>query len=457
MRIGPFTITRQKAAGMDLITHIPPTVVGWWPVIREGFAGAWQRSMVSTIEDAATHPTFWACITLIAGDIAKCRPCLVVEDDNGIESEVTGASPYWPVIRRPNHYQNRIQFYSYWIISKLTRGNAYALKERDSRGVVTDLYLLDPTRVQPMVSPAGEVFYACGQDLLSGVTSENVLIPAREIIHDTMNALYHPLVGLSPVYACGHAAMQALTIMNNATRLFKNGSQIGGVLTAPGSISNDTAKRLEQHWEQNYAGEHNIGKIVALGDGLKFDAPKVLTAVDSQLIDQLKWDDEKIAATLHVPGYKVGVGPLPSYNNVEALTQEYYGQCLQILLEALELCLTEGLELKDPYEVEFDISALDRMDSMQKMDAATKGVIGGVLSPNEAREKFNLPPVAGGSSPYLQQQNYSLAALDRRDSAPPTPIPAQTPAVSTDPSLPAAKELDTGELLALVMRGLSAA
>ena len=61
---------------------------------------------------------------------------MMSEDSDGIETEVDNAA-YSPVLRRPNHYQNRIQFYTYWMLSKLCRGNAYALKERDNRGVVT--------------------------------------------------------------------------------------------------------------------------------------------------------------------------------------------------------------------------------------------------------------------------------------------------------------------------------
>ncbi len=463
MRIGPFTVnwrglfsrTQQKALpNPSFITTVPPSTVGWWPWVREGFAGAWQRSVVTPVEDAATHPTFWSCITLIAGDIAKCRPCLVKEDANGIESEADNPA-YSPVIRRPNHYQNRIQFYSYWIISKLTRGNAYALKERDGRGVVVALYLLDPLRVRPMVTPTGDVYYACGQDLLSGVNAETTVIPAREIIHDTMNALYHPLVGLSPVYACGHAVMQALTINADTTRMFKNGLKVGAVLTTPHPISTANAEIVEKYWHDNYAGQENIGRIAVLGDDMKFDSPKVLTAVDTQLIDQLKWSDEKICATLHVPGYKVGVGPAPSYNNVEALGQEYYGQCLQILIESLELCLTEGLELADPYEVEFEISALDRMDTVQKMDAATKGVIGGILKPNEARARFNLPPVPGGDSVYLQKQNWPLMELGSDAAAP--VVPTATPPVALPPATEPVKALDTDRLLSKVFEVLEAA
>ncbi len=196
-----------------------------------------------------------------------------------------------------------------------------------------------------------------------------------------------------------------------------------------------------------------------LGGGLTFEQPTTLTAVDAELIKQLNWDDEKICACLHVPPYKVAVGPIPSYNNVEALGQEYYGDCLQIHFESLELCLTEGLELRSGLSVEFDLEALNRMDSVQKMDAATKGVVGGVYSPNEARAKFNLKPVAGGHTPYLQQQNYSLAALDERDKAGPLVVkpPVPPPAPAVPPTPPPMKALDGDALRRAVFERLERA
>lgn len=431
MRIGPWTIGRTKTAGGNLITPWPfsagtGTSGGWWPVIRESFAGAWQRGAVASVEDVATHPTFFACATLIAGDIAKCRPMLIEEDPKTGVCEEVENSAYSPVVRRPNHYQNRIQFYEYWILSKVFRGNAYALKARDARQVVTDLYLLDPTRVRPMVTPRGDVYYGLGQDVLAGVSEQMTVVPASEIIHDRWNCLYHPLVGLSPVYASGHAAIQALKIIDNSTRLFARGSLVGGIVTAPGAISVDTAKRLEEYWDANYnsANPENIGRVAVLGDGLKFEKPQVMSAVDAQLIDQLKWDDEKVCATLHVPPYMVSVGALPSYNNVEALGQQYFGQCLQRLFEDLELCLTEGLDLKTSFEIEFDVEALDRMDSVQRVDVATKCAAGGVLSPNEARLRFSrrLGPVPGGDTVFMQKQNWPLQMLGS-DNPPPPPKP----------------------------------
>jgi len=150
-----------------------------------------------------------------------------------------------------------------------------------------------------------------------------------------------------------------------------------------------------------------------------------MKATDAQLIEQLKYTAETVCSTYHVPPYMVGVGPAPTYNNIQALSTQYYTQCLQTHIEALELVLDEGLGLGptfgNAYGTEFNVDDLLRMDSPTMMDTISKGIGAGVLKPNEGRQKLNLNPVQGGDTPYLQQQNYSLAALDRRDTAEPAP------------------------------------
>lgn len=437
IRLGPVAVTIGKAAEQSLITTWP-SPNGWWPVIRESFSGAWQRNVTVPVQDVLCHSTAWSCITLIASDIAKCELDLVQEDTNGIYVDVSNPA-FSPVLRKPNHYQNRIQFVMSWIISKLTRGNAYILKERDNRNVVTALYVLDPTRVQVMVSPEGDVFYAISQDVLSGITEASLIVPAREIIHDIMIPLYSPLVGVSPIHACGRAAMQGLKILQSSEEFFENGSQPSGVLTAPTTISDETAKRIMQHWDENFAGARNRGRVVALGDGLKYEQMS-MTAVDAQLIDQLKWGDERVCSAFHVPPYMVGVGPLPNYNNIEAQQQQYYSQCLQVLVESLELCLEEGLKIEAPMGVEVDLDNLLRMDSATKMKTATDGVKGGILTPNDGRLMHNKPPLKGGDTVYLQDQDHSIEWLAERDqNVPAVPAPV---APAPQPPMPVPVKAD---------------
>ncbi|ELT3868531.1 phage portal protein, partial [Escherichia coli] len=105
----------------------------------------------------------------------------------------------------------------------------------------------------------------------------------------------------------------------------------------------------------------------------------------------------------------------PSSDNVEALEQQYYSQCLQTLIESIELLLDEALETGENESTEFDVTTLLRMDSERRMKTLGDAVKNTLLTPNEARKRENLPPLAGGDALYLQQQNYSLEALSRRD------------------------------------------
>ncbi len=400
-----------RAKGLSMV----PQGRGGWRIL-EAFAGAWQRNVEVRFDTTLSFHAVFSCITLIASDIAKNRIKLVEHQGDDIWEEIDSPA-FSPVLRKPNGYQNRIQFIEAWLLSKLSRGNTYVLKVRDGRGAVVALHILDPDRTKPLISDDGTVFYDLNSDHLAGLTAQ-VTVPAREIIHDRMNCLFHPLVGISPIYACGLAAMQGHAIQQNSAKFFSNHARPSGILTAPASIDPATAERLKAHWEAEYTGEKGAGRVAVLGDGLKFES-MTMTAVDAQLIEQLKMSAEVVCSAFHMPPYKVGVGPLPSYDNIQALNVEYYSQCLQILIEAMELCLDEGLGLDTVKEggrrlgTEIDTDNLLRMDSVAQMEVLKAGA--GILEIDEMRQKIGKGKTLGGNAVYLQEQNFSLAALAKRD------------------------------------------
>jgi HK97 family phage portal protein len=399
---------------------------GWWPVIRESFTGAWQRNVDLTGMDFCASPIVYACKTLISNDIGKIRAKLVQKDPDGIWMEVESGSPFLPVLRKPNRYQNHIQFKQWWIMSKLRHGNAYGLKVKDQRGVVTAIYILDPAVVKPLIAEDGSVYYQLSRDNLSGIRQESITVPASEIIHDRMNCLYHPLVGISPMYAAAIAAGISIKIQDNTLQFFANNAQPGGILVAPGAIDPENAAEIKDHWQTNYTGA-NAGKIAVIGDGMKFE-PMAQNAVDSQLIETLRWSDERVCSVFHVPPYKVGVGAAPSYNNIEAQERNYYSNCLQSLIEEFEACMDEGLGLDGINKgVELDLDGLLRMDAKTQMETLKTAVDGAIYAPNEARQKLNRKPLEGGDTVYMQQQNYSLAALAARDKLNPLADPGPNP------------------------------
>jgi hypothetical protein len=198
LKLFGFSLTRTKATPPPGTSFSTPTSrSGGWFRILEPFTGAWQRNIEATPESVLTFHAVYACVTRIANDIAKLRIKLVQEDEQGVWTETKNPA-YSPVLRDTNHFQNHIQFVTYWMLSKLIHGNTYVLKERDNRGVVSSLYILDPTRVQVMVAP----------NSVDGVLPAGVAGVARPdqlvgVLPERLCAWRHPVVSRPVVAGAG--------------------------------------------------------------------------------------------------------------------------------------------------------------------------------------------------------------------------------------------------------------
>lgn len=395
-----------------------------WHTIHEPFTGAWQRNEEIEVSknDQMRHHAVFACVSLITRDIGKLKIKTKRKVD-GVSQVCT--SCVIPLLAKPNDFQNWQQFAEAWATSKATSGNTYVWKVRNIYGEVWKLQILNPERTKPLVDPTGNVFYQVRKDRLFDL-DEDVVFPASEIIHDRFNCFYHPLVGLSPIVACALSASQGISIQRNAQAFFANASRPSGILVAPGSISETTGKELKDNWDRNYSGMGN-GRTAVLGDGMNY-VPISVAANDAQLVEQLKMSGEIVCTAFSVPAFKVGLAPLPS-GKVSDHNDIYYSDCLQHYIESIETLLNQHLDLEDDVEVEFDLKALLRMDSGSQMAFLKEGIGAAILSPNEARAELGYAAVSGGESPMIQQQNYSLAAIAKRDGSadPFAKAPAPTP------------------------------
>lgn len=382
---------------------------GWGGIVREPFTTAWQQNKELLPTNVRQFFAIYSCTTLISADISKLQVEVKRRDSNKVWETVE--NKYSKLLDRPNRYQNGIQFIQWWITSKLTTGNTYVLKQRSASGIEA-LYILDPEKVLPLIADDGSVYYQLSLDTLTNVKETTVVVPASEIIHDRYQPQFHPLIGISPIYAAALAGALGKKIQEDSHKFFANGASPGGILSAPGAISKDTAETLKAEWQTNYSGE-NAGRVAVVGDGLRFE-PMRAKSVDSQLVEQLKLSADIVASCFHVPPFKIGMGTPPTKPQDGNLI--YYSDCLQVLIEELEACLDHGLELSAGMRTELDTDDLLRMDAATIIDTLAKGVGGSIYAPNEARRKAGLKPLEGGDSIYMQQQNYSLEALAKRDS-----------------------------------------
>jgi HK97 family phage portal protein len=437
VRLFGLEIRRADAVEERSYSSVPSSGGGWYPLVHEPYTGAWQRNDSWQLESVLSHPTVYRCVNLIASDIAKMRTKLVElmdrEKDLWVEVE-SGA--FSPVLRQPNRYQTPAQFKKNWIISRLIHGNTYILLERDNRDVVIRMYVLDPNSVRPVVTEDGDVLYQLSQDNLTGVSADVAItaIPASEIMHDRISPLFHPLVGIPPLFAAGGPAHVGLTVQRNSAAYFDNDSSPPGILSGPNIVTAEQAKEMVERWHARKKGQ-----IAALGNGLKYE-PLRGTVVESQTIEHLKWTGEAVAAAFGVPAFMVGAGPVPALNNTEALTRQYYTTCLHDHAHDMETVMDRGLGLDTEKTegrwlgVQLDVMALMQMDTATQMETLTKGVRGGVLTPNEARAERGIGPLTGGDTIYLQHQDYPIEALYDRDLPDPNPQPPTTaPAAEPEP------------------------
>jgi HK97 family phage portal protein len=420
---------------------------GGWRRILEPFSGAWQRNIEEKRADLITYPTLYACLYRISSDIGKLPFMLTNTTPEGITRQAPSSQQAaYKVLKTPNAFQTEGQFREYWMLSKLTQGNTYVLKRRDDRGMVVDEYILDPERVIPMVSDAGEVYYQLYVDPLNTIPanypSANLIVPASEIIHDRCMCVHNPLIGVPPLAAAYWPALKNMKIMRSATEFFANNAQPGGILTAPAGMSDEDAEAVKSYWATNFTGQ-NSGRIAIIGADMKFTA-FAQKSVDSQMVEQMRYSDEQICQPFGIPPFKVGIGTIPSGLGVDGLNQLYYADALQPHIEHMEALLDKGLQISKPLGVELDLAPLLRMDEAKRADVESKLVMGKIKTPDEARLRFNLAGTGGGDTLWGQNQDYPLGMLADRESWDPAMQPTPAPAV---PALPAPEPEDPAKMM----------
>ena len=161
---------------------------------------------------------------------------------------------------------------------------------------------------------------------------------------------------------------------------------------------------------------------------MKF-TPISFNAEQSQQVEQAELAARWTAMAFKVPAYKLGLDTGQKFNNMAQQDADYYKQCLQILFEAAEVCLDEGLGLPLNYRTEFDTELLMRMDPISRADVAQKYVQASIWAPNDAREREDMPPVDGGDEPMVQQQDFPISVLAGRPL--PTAAPSRASAATT--------------------------
>jgi len=428
----------------------------WYPVgaPHEPFTGAWQRNL-NACSDATllAYSGVFACVSIIAGDVAKLPVHVYRVKPNGEREEATTHWAY-RLFRKPNHYQTRFDIVQQLMTSLLLAGNAYLYFTRDDRNAPDAMHCLDPRRVRWLITPDnGDVLYTLSPSAFSNRGDEK-LVDHTQLLHHRIFTLAHPLEGVTPLVAAAQSAATGLQIGSNAGQFFGNNSRPSGILTAPAGTSEADAKRLLEDWKRSYGPEaRNLGAPALLTADLKWQ-PLGMSAEDAQLIDQLRWSLQDVARCYRVPPFMLGDMEKMSFRNSEQLMRNYYSGCLQSQIEALENRLETFFEFGADMKIEFDLDELLRTDLDVRYKAYQEAITTGFLAINEVRAREDLPPIKGGDEPLVQMQYLPLSqAIKPRAASAASPGTAPAPAANdaANPDAEAEAERVAAELFKRVM------
>lgn len=404
----------------------------------------------------------WACVNIISQDISTLRPEVGILEPDGFFRTMPN-SQVQAVLDTPNNYMTGLDFLAYIVASLLTGGNLFAWTPRDALGNVKEMHPLHHDQARPYVA-GGEVFWQIGAvdtNLIPGLKGRT-FVPAREILHVPYMLLISPVMGVSPISAAALSIAQNSAINQQSAAFFGNNSQPSGILSGPNKIGNELAQRIKTHWETNFSGG-NFGRTAVLGEGLTW-SPLAITAVDAQLIEQLRYTVENVAACFRLPLFMLSDLNRATFRNSEAQNRAYYNMCLRAIIEKLEAALNShfGFALESqPRAIRFNLEGLLRTDSDTRYANYQKGIAAGFLTINEARRSEAMAPIEGGDEPLVQIQYRPLSQAIKEPTPAPAPAPvSEPPEVEEDPEnsdAPPAANIDEEQLNAELARQMAIA
>lgn len=358
----------------------------------------WQMDMHPS--DVINNTTVEACVSTIAQTVAMLPVAHYKTNSKGGKELVTNSAAS-RILRKPNNYQTRTDFFLNFTRAILLSGNGYAFSERNARFEISALHLQHS--MTPRISnDKRDIFYDTSGNGLDGIVDTKSMIPARNVLHVRLHTPRHPLIGETPLVAAALSASIGMNIQQHENSFFKNMSRPSGTLETELMLNAEQTAELRQRFDEQSRGE-NSGKLPILTSGLKFK-PLTMSAVDAQIVETYKMSIEDVARVYRVPLTLINALDNASYNNVEQLMKFWISSGLGFILDHIEQALISLFDLGPGEYINFDTDYLLRSDFKSRMDGLAKGVQGGIYTPNEARAKEGLEPKPNGDEIYLQAQ-----------------------------------------------------
>lgn len=365
--------------------------------------GVSQAGTTASVGNSLELSAAWACIRLLAETISTLPLKLYQKNPDGSRS-LANAHPIGPLInKQPNIEMTPSRFMQMIVASVYLQGNAFIEKRRVGTRVVA-LNPLLPQRMAVDRRDDGSLRYRYN-DPLAGKLRE---IPEKDVVHVRGFGL-DGMVGLDPISTGKQIFGGAAATEQAANKMFAQGMQASGILSAETPLKAEQRERLQKHLER-FSGSANAGKVMVTEGGMKYQSI-TMNPEAAQMLESRAFGVEEICRWFRVPPFMVGHMDKQSSwaSSTEAMNLQFLTNTLRPMLTNIEQELNRCLLANDErYYVEFSVEGLLRADSAGRASYYSTLLQNGVMSRNEVRRLENLSNVEGGDTLTVQSAMMAL-------------------------------------------------
>ena len=281
-------------------------------------------------------------------------------------------------------------------------GNAFILIIRDSFGVPVGLYPIPATNVEAKYDENHELYLKFYY--MNGKQSEFYY---HEVIHIRDDFFFNDIFGENPVDGLSEVMDLVGTINQGMSQAIKNSNVIRWLLKFTASMRDEDLKIKAKDFADNYLQISNNSTTVAAIDA-KADAIQVKQDNYVPEADQITKQEDRIYSFFNTNKKIVQ----SQYSEDEWIS--YYEAAIEPVLQQMAGEYTRKLftrrERGCGNEIIFDSSKLTFASMKTKLQLGAMADRG-IMTPNEVREVFNLPPVDGGDVPLLRKDTGHLTEI----------------------------------------------
>lgn len=314
--------------------------------------------------------------------------------------------PLAKLLKEPNGTQTDFVWKEYLQACITLHGNAYCHIERDAAARPIALHPIHPSKVQVKVHN-GEKFY---------VVNDKETYADYEMLH-ILGLSLDGITGISVLGAASEAIGIGLAAQQFGAEFFGNGANLGGILTHPGRLTDDAAKRLKDSWARSHSGLNKAHSTAVLEEGMRYERVGI-PPNEAQFIETRKLQVTEIARIFRVPPHMLAdLDASSTRANIEEQGISFVRDTIRPIVSRWEAELDRKLlreDEKGTLYTRFNLDSLLRGDTKSRFESYATARQWGWLSVNDIRDLENLNPINGGDV-YLQPLNMVNASTQPND------------------------------------------